>query len=275
MMWPSQGVLVFAVMAAVPPLIALHRRNILAFAVSLLASIVAWKLANYTHLVPVAIGLLIFSLLVAFPKLNPEEKRATFWARSALLLSPLTVILASILTGDTSFASLASVLLIVSFFFAFGKLDPEHKRAALGVRVALLLSPLIAIGAYALKLSLVYNWSPPRVLERSLASPLSDRDQAMTEELNSQFPIGTDEAILTSALLKQGFQNVAQPRPSCRLPDTRGMSYGPCPKGAREMKYDFEHFSFVCGTSHISVNWSVGLDGKITRLEATQQRYCL
>jgi hypothetical protein len=274
MMWPSQGVLIFTVMAAVPPVIAICRENIVAFAVSLLASMLAWKLAHYTYLVPVAIGLLIFSFLVAFRKLNPEDKSATFWARTALLLSPLSVILASILTGDTSFASLASVLLIVSFFFAFGKLDPEHKRVALGVRVALLLSPLIAIGAYALKLSLVYNWSPPKVLERSLASPLSDRDQAMTEELNSQFPKGTDEAILTTTLLKQGFQNVAQPRPSCRLPDPRGMSYGPCPKGAREMKYDFEHLSFICGTSHISVNWSIDLDGKITRLEATQHRYC-
>src|SRR4051812_47463485 len=111
MMWPSQGVIVFAVMAAVPPLIALNRGNILAFAVSLLASIVAWKLANYTYFVPVAIGLLIFSFLFAFRKLNPEDKRPTFWARTALLLSPLVVILASILTGDTSFVSLASVLL--------------------------------------------------------------------------------------------------------------------------------------------------------------------
>jgi hypothetical protein len=274
MMWPSQGVLIFTVMAAVPPVIAIYRENIVAFAISLLASILAWKLAHYTHLVPVAIGLLIISFLFALRKLNPEDKRATFWARTALLLSPLIVILASNLTGDTDFVSLASVLLIVSFFFAFGKLDPAHKRAALGVRVVLLLSPFIAIAAYALKLSLLYNWNPPRVLERSLASSLSDRDEAMKQELNSQFPNGTDEAILKSTLLKQGFQDVPQPRPSCRLPDTRGMSYGPCPKGAREMKYDFEHFSFVCGTSHISVNWSVDLDGKITRLEATKHRYC-
>jgi hypothetical protein len=273
-MWPSQGVLIFTVMVAVPPVIAIYRENIMAFAISLLTSILAWKLVHYTHLVPVAIGLLIFSFLFAFRKLNPEDKRATFWARTALLLSPLVVILASILTGDTSFASLASALLIVSFFFAFGKLDPEHKRAALWVRIALLLSPFIAIGAYALKLSLLYNWNPPKALERSLASPLTDRDEAMTEELNSQFPKGTDETVLKLTLLKQGFEDVPQPRPSCRLPDTRGMSYGPCPKGAREMKYDIESLGIVCGARHISVNWSVDPTGKVTRLEATSRTYC-
>jgi len=274
MMWHSQGVLVFAVMAAVPPLIALNRGNILAFAVSLLASIVAWKLANYTHFVPVAIALLIFSCLFAFRKLNPEDKRPAFWARTALLLSPLVVILASILTGDTNLVSLASVLLIVSFFFGFRRLDSEHKRAALWVRVALLSSPFIAIAAYALKLSLLYHWSPPKVLEQALDSPLADRDQAMTEALNTQFPKGTDEAVLKSTLLKQGFEEVAQPRPSCRLPETKWASYGPCPKGAREMKYDLEHLGIVCGTRHISVNWSVDPAGKVTRLEATSRTYC-
>ncbi len=274
MMWPSQGVLIFTVMAAVPPVIAIYRENIVAFAISLLASILAWKLAHYTHLVPVAIGLLIFSFSFAFRKLNPENKRSAFWARSALLLSPLVVILASILTGDTSFASLASVLLIASFFFAFGKLDPEHRRAALGVRVALLLSPLIAIGAYALKLSLIYNWSPQNFFEQALDSTLNDPDQAMTEALDRQFPKGTDEAILKSTLLKQGFEDIPQPRPYCRLPERGLRTYTYCPQGTREMKYDIESLSIVCGARHISVNWSVDPAGKVTRLEASSRTYC-
>jgi hypothetical protein len=274
MLWPSQGVLIFTVMAAVPPVIAIYRENIVAFAISLLISILAWKLAHYAHLVPVAIGLLIVAFLFAFRKLNPEDKRATFFARTALLLSPLVVILVSILTGDTDFVSLASVLLIVSFFFAFGKLDTEHKRAALGLRVVLLLSPLIAIGGYALKLSLLYNWNPPKVFEQALDSPLIDRDQAMTEALNAQFPKGTDEAVLKSTLLNQGFEDVPQPRPSCRLPETEWANYGPCPKGTREMKYDIESLGIVCGARHISVNWSVDPTGKVTRLEATSRTYC-
>jgi hypothetical protein len=220
-MWPNQGVLIFAMMSAVPPLIAILRRNAFAFAGCLPLSVLAWLLASYTYLVPIA-----------------------------------------------------AILLIFSFVLASRKFKPGHERTVRWVRAALLSSPFVAIGVWALWLTCAYNWSPPRMLEGSISQPSSDRDQAMTESLNSQFPAGIDETILKSELLKQGFEDAPKPRLFCRLPE--GMpgwrSYGRCPEGTREVQYYFR--TIVC-SYHIIVNWSADRDGKVTGLEGTEQASCL
>lgn len=225
-MWPAQGVFVFAVMSAIPPFIALARRNFLAFAGSSLISIVALLLAGYTYFVPISIILLIVSFVVAVQKFGPGERRMAVFVRAAILMI------------------------------------------------------LAAAVAQAVRISIIYNWSPPKIFKQALSSPLTvdDRERAMTEALNSQFPKGSDEAALKSMLLKQGFEDVSRPQPSCRSSRSTKSTrvYESCPKETREMRYDYRHLiSFPCGTIHLSVNWSVDPDGKITRIEATDNTICL
>lgn len=227
-MWPHQGVLIFTMMAAIPPLIAILRRDARALLVSLLAGVLVWWLASYSYLVPVAILLLMVSF--------------------------------GLVCGGLS-----------------SRLPALPGEAALWMRTVILYSLFFAITGYALKLSLTYNWAPPRILAEPLASPLSDRDGPMTAALNARFPDGTDEAVLKAALLNDGFSDVAQPRPLCRLPETRSGSisyYGPCPAGTREMTYEYTQFNLVCGSTRISVKWSVDPGGKVARLQGTGYTPC-
>jgi hypothetical protein len=229
MLWPNQGIFIFEMMAAVPPLIACFRLDAARLAVSLLISVLASMLARYTYLVPVAILLLIVGFGLALRRSEPEERQRA---------------------GSGRFWKSAAILCLLLF---------------------------IAMSAYAVRLSLAYNWGPPKILKQPLASQLMDRDAAMTETLNQQFPIGTDEAALTSTLSNQGFKKALRPRPQCRQPETKPgwMEYAPCPAGAKEMTYDYEQIDLICGTRHISINWSVDSVGKITRLEATRYLPCL
>jgi hypothetical protein len=217
-----------------------------------------------------------FVLMAALPPLIALFRLNAARFAACLLIS----VLASVLAAYTYLVPIAMVLLIYAFGIALRRSDQEGKQSAsrpvFWKNVALLcLLCLIAVAGFAVDLSLKYNWAPPKVLAQSLNSPLWDRDQAMTEELNQQFPVGTDEATLTSVLLKQGFRNEPSPHPSCRQPETRWMAYARCPEGTREMRYDYDDFSLICGTNHISINWSVDLNGKITRLAATRYSACL
>lgn len=221
-MWPTQGLLIFGAMSALPPLIAIARGKFAAFVASLPISILAYVLARYTALVPIAI-----------------------------------------------------VLLITSFFLSVRQPNSENRRLERSLRLALLSFFFVVIGIWGLRLATLYNWRPPKLLEKAFASPpMSDMDLAITRELNVQFPKGVDEAVLKSLLLKQGFKDVADPRPTCRTAETRWREYRSCPKGAREMTYSFEALGFICGSRRVSVNWSIDADGKITRLEGIDQTRC-
>jgi hypothetical protein len=199
-----------------------------------------------------------------------------------LAASLLISVLASMLARYTYLVPVAILLLIVGFGLALRRPQPEgRQRAGCGrfwkSAALLCLLLFIAMSAYAVRLSLAYNWGPPKILKQPLDSQLMDRDGAMTEALNQHFPIGTDEAALRSTLLNQGFKNVQRPRPQCRQPETRSgwKEYAPCPAGAQEMTYDYEEINLICGTRHISINWSADAIGKITRLEATRYLPCL
>lgn len=229
-LWPQQGWAVFAVLAAVPPVIALVRREVSGFAASLLISALAVLLARYAHLVPIAIPVLIFAYWVACRRIGSVHERRPFgWyvRRGAVILSTLLV---------------------------------------------------LAVAGYVLRLSLIYNWSPPPILEEALASPLTDRDDAVKEALMRRFPIGSAEVDLVSALSKQGFVNVDRPHPQCRQPapepGTSLTYYAPCPTGSKQMDYEYETLHLFCGSDHISVNWSADPNGKITRLAASRRLNC-
>jgi len=229
MLWPNQGIFIFEMMAAVPPLIACFRLDAARLVVSMLISVLASMLARYTYLVPVAILLLIVGFGLALRRPEPEARQRA---------------------GSGRFWKSVAILCLLLF---------------------------IAMSAYVVRLSLVYNWGPPEILKQPLASRFVDRDAAMTETLNQQFPIGTDEAALRSTLSNQGFKKPLRPRPQCRQPETTPgwMEYAPCPAGAKEMTYDYEQIDLICGTRHVSINWSVNSVGKITRLAATRYLPCL
>jgi hypothetical protein len=143
-------------------------------------------------------------------------------------------------------------------------------------RTALLWSlPFVAIAAYVLYLRHSYNWGPPEIFAQALASPSTGRE-GLIETLETQYLIGTDQAVLRSTLLKQGFGDAPQARMSCIKADAGKMAYGPCPAGTQQMTYDYNLFGdLVCGTRHISINWSADPNGKIARLEATRYVPCL
>ena len=226
---PQQGVFIFAIMAAIAPIIAILRRDGRAVCWSLLAVILVCWLASYPYLVPLAILLIMGSF--------------------------------GLVCGGSS------------------RLPTVSAEVSLWMRTIMLYALVFAITGYALNLFLSYNWAPPRILAEPLASPLSDRDGPMTAALNAQFPDGTHETVLRASLLKDGFLDVAQPRPLCRLLETRPGSmrhYKPCPAGSREMTYEYRGpVNFVCGSTHISVKWSVNPDGKIAGLQATGYTPCL
>lgn len=164
-----------------------------------------------------------------------------------------------------------AILLLIIGYWLMVSGWPFWKQGGL---FCLLLS--VAVAAYTVRLSLLYNWGPPKILVQALDSPLMDRDWAMTKALNQQFPVGTIEAALISALSKQGFERASTPSPRCRQPETSAnvIRYGWCPVGTQEMTYDYEELDLVCGTRHLSINWSADATGKLTRLEATRYVAC-
>jgi hypothetical protein len=91
MSWPSQGVLVFAVMSAIAPVTALIGGNVRGFARSAPIAILAALLAGSTYLVPVAIVLLIVSFVLASQQFTTRNlwravRRAPFVAIGAYML---------------------------------------------------------------------------------------------------------------------------------------------------------------------------------------------
>ncbi|WP_157644418.1 hypothetical protein [Bradyrhizobium sp. WSM2793] len=224
-------------------------------------------------------GVFIFTMMAAIAPLIAllrRDGRALGW-------SLLAVVLVCWLASYPYLVPVAILLIIASFGLACGglslRLPAVSAETSLWIRTIALYSLFFAITGYALNLFLSYNWAPPRILAEPLASPLNDRDGPMTATLNAQFPEGTDEAVLRASLLKDGFSDVAQPRPLCRLPEIRPGSmrrYGSCPAGSREMTYEYRGpVNFVCGSTHVSVKWSANPDGKIVGLQATGYTPCL
>ena len=221
MSWPSQGMLVFALMSAIPPLIALLSGDGRGFVRSAPISILAVLLARFTYLVPAGIVLLIVSVVLASRQLT---------------------------TGKLRLAARRMVTFGLPSLFV----------------------------AYVLWLWLAFNWGPPRMFERAFVERSTQHvNQGMTDILNSQFPHGTNEAELKLALVGQGFEDANDSHPRCLLHQTSSMtSYGPCPPRTRQMKYEIQSLSIVCGPSHLFVNWSADDEGKLTRLQAFKTFVC-
>jgi len=89
MSWPSQGVFIFALLSVIPPLVALISGNARAIAQSALISVLAALLCRSTYLVPVAIVLLVVSLVLASQHLTSNNlRRAVPWIVRLLLAAP-------------------------------------------------------------------------------------------------------------------------------------------------------------------------------------------
>ncbi|MGO4711979.1 hypothetical protein [Bradyrhizobium sp. 2TAF24] len=182
--------------------------------------------------------------------------------------SLLTGLLAVTLARYTYLVPVSVVLLIASFAFALRKFALNEQRWALWVSFALIFSPF---GAGAVWLYFSYNWGPPAILGD--AARFAGADQQMTDTLNARFPHGTDEALLRSVLLRQGFKDEPALY-ACRLEAREGrvVRFGECPPDTRWMTYQWS--SLVCGVT-VSVNWSVDQNRKLTRLQVSDRSACL
>jgi len=218
MFWPSQGVGVFVVMSMAPPFFAIIRGSLFGFIASLLISLLAAFLAQYTYLVPLSAVLLIWSFAAAFREPARWSFRPLFRVRYVVFL---------VFWGGVAW-----------WHFSDNRSPPEM-------------------------------FGVPREIRG--AGPTNEW---MTNVLNEKFPHGTDEALLTTALLKQGFKESPPAHYRCfrQASTAPGKNFHTdCPEGVRGMEYTWA--GFECG-GKIAVIWLADEGGKVTRLQADRVLSC-
>ena len=134
--------------------------------------------------------------------------------------------------------------------------------------VAILVSPLFT------------NSKPPPMFDADIAGMWTKWDEAgrkITAHLQQQFPTGTTEAALKSALANQGFKPLPPPRADC-VPAGRqmpvGITYTPCPTRDPSKTLVYKWGGGVC-TSTISVHWDANDDKVVTKLDGGYYAACL
>jgi hypothetical protein len=123
------------------------------------------------------------------------------------------------------------------------------------------------------------NWHPPAQFAQ-LFTPehlthLGEVDKAITEILNTEFPIGTSVSDLKSALYKSGFREPPPPVGCVASSATAGLRppYTICPDNHDIMAYKWA-IGLVCGGS-IYVRWSPDQNSKITSIKGSADTGCL
>jgi len=217
-------------------------------------------------------GVLIFTIMSGAPLLLALLRRSRIDFAVSLTISLVAVTLARY----TYLVPVSIVLLVLSFTAAAQTIDEnwEGRWDGRGFFHILVSLAFLLVGAGAAWLGWFYfshNWGPPEMFEK--VTICADCGPAMTDTLNARFPRGSDEALLKSVLVTQGFKEGLH-RPICRQASKIDgvVTLGPCPDGTREMVYAWS--AFICG-ARILVNWSVDHERKITRLEANPDLTCL
>jgi hypothetical protein len=140
------------------------------------------------------------------------------------------------------------------------------------------------IAARLLLAMLVYplfgNTSPPAMLKADVTGMWLKWDEAsrkLTSHLQREFPIGTAETKLKSALLKQGFKPLPPPPSDC-VPAGRelppGRVYTSCPTRDLSMELVYRWGSPIC-TDSITVRWATDPADAITEISAGYYAACL
>jgi hypothetical protein len=153
-------------------------------------------------------------------------------------------------------------------------------RIALWLLAIIVGLPVALLSAACVWIYLATNWHPPAQFAR-LFSPEhlthpGEVDKAITEILNTEFPVGTPVSDLKSALYKRGFRDLPPPPIGCVPPPaTEGLRppYTICPDNRNIMAYKWA-IGLVCG-GNIYVSWSPDQNAKITSIKTSAYTECL
>ncbi len=124
------------------------------------------------------------------------------------------------------------------------------------------------------------NTSPPSMFAADIAGMWFKWDEAgrkITTHLQEQFPAGTSEAALKSALAKQGFKPLPPPPANC-VPAGQQVPVGKvqtrCPTGDPGPTLVYQWGGFGC-TSTVSVRWESDSRQNITQVNGGYYGACL
>lgn len=127
---------------------------------------------------------------------------------------------------------------------------------------------------------LVGNTHPPPMFDADIAGMWLKWDEASQKingHLRKQFPAGTTEAALKSALANQGFRPLPPPPADC-VPGGQqmpiGKTYTVCPTRDPSKTLVYKWSGGVC-TSTISVRWETNHDKVVTNLDGGYFAGCL
>jgi hypothetical protein len=155
--------------------------------------------------------------------------------------------------------------------------------ALLGTALAVLIviNPGAAIILFAMRVFPLFgNTSPPPMFEADVAGMWMKWDEAgrkITAHLQEQFPAGTTEAALKSALARQGFKPLPPPPADCVPPGVQmpiGKTYTPCPTRDPSKALVYRWGGGVC-TSTVSVRWETGGGETVTQVTGGYNAACL
>lgn len=126
------------------------------------------------------------------------------------------------------------------------------------------------------------NWHPPEMFSQLFASrnPVDQvaQDSAITQILQTSFPLGTAVSDLKSSLSKEGFQDIPPPPSDCVPPEKEAevpplTVHTPCYDGGNQMEYQWM-IGGIC-RAHIYVKWMTGETGKLSRVRGYGSTACL
>jgi hypothetical protein len=122
------------------------------------------------------------------------------------------------------------------------------------------------------------NDKPPPMFKDDLAGMWGKWDEAsqrLTSRLQQQFPAGTAETSLKSALLKQGFEPLPPPRSDCVTAGQEapvGRVFTRCRDQSKSLDY---HWGGVVCTETITVRWTTDGADVIAELSGSYYAGCL
>jgi hypothetical protein len=158
---------------------------------------------------------------------------------------------------------------------------------ALGVLVALgiivyLLNPEVAtLAALALLQPLLSNTHPPPILSGVITPGdwrnWDENNRKVTAVLQQKFPIGTNEASVKAALLKQGFKPPPPASADCvpqGAPAPVGRIFSRCPTYDPDRILQYQWGNFPCGYT-VTVTWTAVDRGDLTQIRGDYSSGCL
>ncbi|MGA9300526.1 MAG: hypothetical protein WA832_07225 [Bradyrhizobium sp.] len=150
-----------------------------------------------------------------------------------------------------------------------------------GLAVLFIINPGATIILFTmLVFPLFGNTKPPSLFEADIAGMWTkwyEAGRKITAHLQQQFPAGTTEATLKSALTRQGFKPLPPPPADCVPSGVQipiGKIYTSCPTRDPSKTLVYEWSGGVC-TSTVSVRWETDVGETITQVNGNYYAACL